>query len=143
MWLTFINISSQTAYSKFVILKVLIIDDEADICYLLSTLLKKINLDAVFVHTIAEARSQLQQDSPGVIFLDNHLPDGMGVDFISYIKNILPQTKIAMITAHDTAMDREKALKEGADFFIGKPFSRSTICGIFETLNIHVQSKVL
>jgi DNA-binding response OmpR family regulator len=124
-------------------LKVLIIDDETDICYLLSTLLRKINLDAVFVHTIAEARLKLQEVNPGVIFLDNHLPDGMGVDFISHIKNMLPETKIAMITAHDTAMDREKALKEGADFFIGKPFSRGTIHGILESLKIPVNSQIL
>ncbi len=124
-------------------MKVLIIDDETDICYLLSTLLKKINLDATFVHTISDARLKLQEVSPGVIFLDNHLPDGMGVDFISHIKNILPETKIAMITAHDTAMDREKALKEGADFFIGKPFSRGTIYGILESLKIPVNSQIL
>ena len=127
-----------TAYSKFIILKVLIIDDETDICYLLSALLKKLNIQSSFVHTIAEARLELQTDSPAVIFLDNHLPDGMGVDFIQYIKEHLPDTKIAMITAYDTASDREKALKEGADFFIGKPFSRDTIYQILDSLRIPI-----
>ncbi len=119
-------------------MKVLIIDDEPDICYLLSTLLRKINIDTVFVHNITDARLQLQEYSPGVIFLDNHLPDGMGVDFIGHIKTTLPQTKIAMITAHDTTTDREKAMAEGADFFIGKPFTRDTIYKILETLSIPI-----
>lgn len=125
-----------TAYIKSIILKVLIIDDEPDICYLLSALLKKINIDTVFVHNIADARLQLQEGNPGIIFLDNHLPDGMGVDFIRNIKTHLPHAKIAMITAHDTAMDREKAMQEGADFFIGKPFSRDTIYKTLESLSI-------
>ena len=119
-------------------MKVLIIDDETDICYLLSTLLKKINIDRVFVHTIAEARSQLALVNPSIIFLDNHLPDGRGVDFIGTIKNTYPETKVAMITAHDTAMDREKALTEGADFFIGKPFTRDTIYKILESPSIPI-----
>ena len=32
-----------------------------------------------------------------------------------------------MITAHDTDADRQKALKEGADYFIGKPFTRDIV----------------
>ena len=119
-------------------MKVLIIDDETDICYLLSALLKKINIDSVFVHTIAEARSQLALVNPALVFLDNHMPDGMGVDFIHVIKNTYPHCKVAMITAHDTAMDREKALNEGADFFIGKPFTRDTIYKILESLSIPI-----
>lgn len=120
-------------------MKVLIIDDEPDICYLLSALLKKINIEPVFVHTIAGGRAQLELFNPALIFLDNHLPDGMGVDFIRFIKTTYPETKVAMITAHDTAMDRERALNEGADFFIGKPFTRDTIYKILQSLSIPIQ----
>ena len=95
-------------------------------------------METSFVHTIATARVRLAQDKPSVIFLDNHLPDGMGVDFISHIKHQNPGTKIAMITAHDTAADREKAMQEGADFFIGKPFSRDTIYKVLEKLSIPI-----
>ncbi len=115
-------------------MKVLIIDDEPDICYLLSALLRKLSIDTVFVHNIAAARLKLLEVNPSGIFLDNHLPDGMGVDFISHIKQTHPETKIAMITAHDTAMDREKAMKEGADYFIGKPFTRDTIYQILDSI---------
>jgi len=40
-----------------------------------------------------------------------------------------------MITAHDNQTDREKASKEGADFFIGKPFSRELIFKTIESLS--------
>jgi two-component system, OmpR family, response regulator len=109
------------------ILKALIIDDEADICYLLSTLLKQKNLETEYVNTLSEAALALKKDIPEIIFLDNHLPDGLGLNFIEYIKKHYPNTKIIMITAHDTAADRQKALVEGVDYFIPKPFTRDLI----------------
>jgi DNA-binding NarL/FixJ family response regulator len=69
---------------------------------------------------------------PDIIFLDNHLPDGMGINYISKIKKRFPATKVVMITAHDTLSDRQRALYEGVDFFIGKPFSKELI---FKTID--------
>lgn len=109
------------------ILKALIIDDETDICYLLSRLLKQKNLDTTFVNSLSDADKALKTDTPEIIFLDNHLPDGLGMNYIGYIKKNYPGTKVVMITAHDSADDREKALKNGADFFIGKPFTSDII----------------
>lgn len=116
------------------ILKVLIIDDEADICYLLSTLLKQKNLEAEYVNTLTDAALALKKMIPEIIFLDNHLPDGLGMNFIEYIKNHYPNIKIVMITAHDTAADRQKALNEGVDYFISKPFTRDMIYKTVEQL---------
>jgi two-component system, OmpR family, response regulator len=116
------------------ILKALIIDDEADICYLLSTLLKQKNLETEYVNTLSEAALSLKKDIPEIIFLDNHLPDGLGLNFIEYIKKHYPKTKIIMITAHDTAADRQKAMVEGVDYFIPKPFTRDLIYEAVEQL---------
>ena len=124
-------------YSNFLnndLLKVLIIDDEADICYLLSTLLKQKNLEAEYVNTLTDAALSLKKTIPEIIFLDNHLPDGLGMNFIEYIKNHYPNIKIVMITAHDTVADRQKALNEGVDFFISKPFTRDMIYKTVEQL---------
>lgn len=118
---------SHSAYLNHRDLKVLIIDDETDICYLLSTLLKQKNLDAEYVNTLSDAALALKKETPEIIFLDNHLPDGLGMNFIEYIKQHYPSSKIIMITAHDTMADRQKALTEGADYFIGKPFTRDII----------------
>jgi two-component system, OmpR family, response regulator len=107
--------------------KALIIDDEIDICYLLSSVLRNKNIQSVHVNSLKDARHALQVEIPDIIFLDNHLPDGMGVDFIAYLKKNYPACKVIMITAYDTPADRNKALFEGADLFIAKPFSRDII----------------
>ena len=115
-------------------LKALIVDDEIDVCYLLSTILKNKNLQANYVNSITEAKRVLMEESPSIIFLDNHLPDGFGINFIEEIKKLRPRAKIVMITAHDTPYDKDKAYLEGVDQFIGKPFTRDTIFRTIECL---------
>lgn len=108
-------------------LSALIIDDEYDICFLLSRILKSNNLEVEFANSISEGKDHLSRLHPNVLFLDNHLPDGYGIDFISFVKKQYPETKIVMVTAHDTSEDRKKALEQGADIFISKPFSAAEI----------------
>lgn len=113
----------------------LIVDDEYDICFLLSRILKANKLDVQFVNSIAEGKIFLEKIQPGLLFLDNHLPDGFGIDFISYVRDKHPNTKILMVTAHDTSDDRQKALRLGADIFIAKPFSAADIKAAIEKIS--------
>lgn len=115
-------------------LKALIVDDEDDVCYLLSAILKHKNLQARYVTSINDAKKVLEEDIPSIIFLDNHLPDGFGVNFIEEVKKSYPEIKIVMITAHDTTADKTKAYKEGVDHFIGKPFTREVIYRALDNL---------
>jgi DNA-binding NtrC family response regulator len=116
--------------------KVLIVDDELDICYLLSGMLKQRNFHTSFVNTISDAKSALKTETPSLIFLDNHLPDGFGLDFIPYIKQHYPDVKVIMITAHDSAQDRKKAYDGGVDLFIAKPLNRKLIYDAVDKLLI-------
>jgi DNA-binding NtrC family response regulator len=115
-------------------MKALIIDDEIDICYLLSTILRQKNVQSTYVNSIGEAKKALGNEAPEIIFLDNHLPDGTGMDFICQIKQAYPSVKVIMITAYDTLNDRSKAISEGVDHFIAKPFSRDVIYQTVEQL---------
>jgi len=114
--------------------KALIIDDENDICYLLRGILLNKNIPSDYVNSIREARRVLKPGDQGIIFLDNHLPDGKGVEFINELKKIQPAPVVIMITAYDTPDDRKKAMEAGADFFIAKPFSRETIFHMVDLL---------
>ena len=107
--------------------KILIVDDEMDICYLLSGILRRKNFTTHYVNSLSDAEAALKKEIPSLVFLDNHLPDGFGMDFIHFIKEHYPSIKVVMVTAHDTPGDRQQAFAEGADFFIGKPFTRDMI----------------
>ena len=115
---------------------VLIIDDEADTCYLLKGILRNKNIEANIVSTLADAMTHLKNNDPPVIFLDNHLPDGIGMDYIKRLKQDHPTSSIIMITAYDTFPDRQRAYKEGADYFIGKPFTRDIILKTIEKIGM-------
>jgi two-component system OmpR family response regulator len=127
-----INNGQPELHAGHQLMKVLIIDDELDICYLLSGILNRKKLTTSYVNTLGDARTALDADIPDLVFLDNHLPDGYGLDFISHIKLTYPDTKIIMITAHDSAEERNRAYREGVDLFLSKPFSRELI---YETLD--------
>jgi two-component system, OmpR family, response regulator len=116
-------------------LKILIIDDERDIRYLLGNILKQKNIRTVFASTLSDADDIIEHDAElAFVFLDNHLPDGLGVNYIKEIKKKCPLCKVIMITAHDNEADRKKASYEGVDFFIAKPFSRELILKTIDDL---------
>ena len=118
-------------------IKALIIEDEMDIRYLVSNILKQRGVQSVLAGSLSEAEKILEQDfpPPRIIFLDNYLPDGLGINYIRELKKRFPLTRIAIITAHDNVSDREKARFEGADFFIGKPFSKELIFNTIDNLD--------
>ncbi len=115
-------------------LKALIVEDEVDICFLLSGILRKKNLNTTFVNTIKEAKKSLSAQTPAILLLDNNLPDGHGLDMLDQIKHDNPSIKIIMITADDTQANKDKALRAGVNFFIGKPFNRDTINKTLDSL---------
>lgn len=115
-------------------LKALIVEDEVDICFLLTGILRKKNLLTTFVNTIKDAKQTLITQHPAILLIDNNLPDGHGIDILDEIKHDNPDIKIIMITADDTQDNKDKALKAGVDFFIGKPFTRDAINKMLDNL---------
>ncbi len=109
------------------VLNAMIVEDEQDLCFLLSLVLIQHNLNPSCANCIADAKKLIDTIDPSVLFLDNRLPDGYGIDFITKVKHDHPATKIVMITAHDSKKDIESALQNGADCFISKPFNSRTI----------------
>lgn len=113
----------------------LIVDDEVDICFLLNYLLKKSDIRSEYVTSIRDAKEALRKDHPRVMLLDNHLSDGLGLDFIPYVKDHYPSVRIIMITAFDGHEEKEKAMALGAAAFISKPFTRDDILEVVHQLD--------
>ena len=108
--------------------KALIVDDEIDICYLLGNILKQANIQTVIAGSISEAEKILGSPTPfSYVFLDNYLPDGLGVNQVKNWKARYPSIHLIMITAHDSYLERNKAKRDGATNFISKPFSKELI----------------
>ena len=117
--------SNITAPAKKTEKKVLVIEDEGEIGLLLNIILNENDFELDYVKDLSSADEYLQKEQPSVIILDNKLPDGFGVDFISYIKKKYAAIKIIMISGFASA--RDVALANGADMFFEKPFSKDEL----------------
>jgi len=117
--------SNVTAAPKKIAKKVLVVEDEGEIGLLLNIILNENDFELDYVKNLSSADEYLQKEQPSVIILDNKLPDGFGVDFISYIKKKYAAIKIIMISGFSSA--RDVALENGADIFMEKPFSKDEL----------------
>lgn len=105
--------------------KILIVEDEGQIGLALDMILSDRNFQVDYAGSLLAASEYLEKNKPTVVILDNKLPDGFGVDFISYIKKKYPRIKIIMISGFPTA--RDVALHNGANVFLEKPFSMDDV----------------
>lgn len=101
--------------------RALIVDDEPDIRELFSLTLDRMNIEPVLAATCADARNELSQRAPDLCLTDMRLPDGDGLDLVSWIQEYTPQVPVAVITAHGNVESAVEALKRGAFDFVSKP----------------------
>ncbi|MCA0902196.1 sigma-54-dependent transcriptional regulator [Microbulbifer agarilyticus] len=101
----------------------LVVDDEPDICDLISMTLQRMHVRADIAMSVAEARRRLQEKQYDFCLTDMRLPDGDGLELVEAIQN-LPADRtlpVAVITAHGNMDTAIAALKLGAFDFVSKP----------------------
>lgn len=113
--------------------KILIVEDEGEMCLVLNILLNDEDIELDQAQDIETATEYLEKTQPSLIILDNKLPDGFGVDYISYLKSKYPSIKIIMISGYDASV-MDVALENGADFFLEKPFTRQQLVNAIKSL---------
>jgi len=105
--------------------KALLVDDEPEICLLLSNMLRRTGTQCVFAHSMEQGRLALSRNQFDLVFLDVNLPDGLGYELVPEIKAAHPETQAIAISAMET--EGQRALDAGADLFIAKPFDRAMV----------------
>lgn len=101
--------------------KILIVDDEPDICELLEITLARMNLETFSATTLRKARELLATRKFDLCLTDMRLPDGNGLDLVDEIQQQQSGMPVAVITAHGNMEAAVRALKAGAFDFISKP----------------------
>jgi DNA-binding NarL/FixJ family response regulator len=102
--------------------KVLIVDDHRLFCEGLRQLLKfQEHLQVVGVaHDPGAAITAVQQYKPDIVLLDVEMPGGSGLELLRYLKSILPNLRILMLTMHTEEGYLIRALEYGAFGYILK-----------------------
>lgn len=101
--------------------KVLIVDDEADICELIEITLMRMDIASQSALNLTDAKLLLDTESFDLCLTDMRLPDGNGIELVEYVQENYKELPIAVITAHGNMESAVKALKAGAFDFVSKP----------------------
>jgi two-component system response regulator PilR (NtrC family) len=100
---------------------VLVVDDEPDLCELLSITLQRMNLQPRTAGTVSAAQRLLKSGRYDLCLTDMQLPDGDGLQLVEWMQQYAPSVPVAVITAHGNMETAVKALKLGAFDFVSKP----------------------
>ncbi len=100
---------------------VLIIDDEPDILELLEITLSRMDLNVQCAGDMKSALGLIDKNNFDLCLTDMRLPDGDGLEIISYVQKKYMQLPVAVITAHGSMETAIQALKLGAFDFLSKP----------------------
>ena len=106
--------------------KILVVDDDSNICELLRLYLEKEGFQAVLAHTGESAVNAFREHSPDLILLDVMLPVLDGWQVCREIRKS-SQVPIIMLTAKGEVFDKVLGLELGADDYVTKPFDAKEI----------------
>jgi two-component system response regulator PilR (NtrC family) len=104
-------------------MRVLVVDDEADIRELLDMTLARMGLSCDCAASVAEARQWLQENQYSLCLTDMRMPDGDGLELVRHIEAQCPSLPVAVITAHGSTENAVAAFKAGAFDYLAKPVS--------------------
>ena len=106
--------------------KILVVDDEKNICDLLRMYLEKEGYAVVMAHNGVDAVKTFASENPDLILLDIMLPQLDGWQVCREIRKTSDKP-IIMLTAKDEVFDKVLGLELGADDYVTKPFDTKEI----------------
>lgn len=105
------------------IIKVLVVDDEQEICEVTRDFLRKRNYCTFGALNSQEAMEVVEKERPHLVVLDVRLGQDSGMDVLRQIKGMDKGIKVIMVTALDDDDSITQATALGADGYITKPFT--------------------
>lgn len=106
--------------------KILIVDDDTNICELLRLYLEKDGFETVVANDGEQALQMAQRSNPDLILLDIMLPKLDGWQVCREIRKT-SDTPIIMLTAKGETFDKILGLELGADDYVSKPFDAKEV----------------
>ena len=101
--------------------ELLLIDDDVELCELLSSWLSHEGFQVRACHDGKSARRALAESSPAAVVLDVMLPDGSGLELLKQLRAEHAELPVVMLSARGEPLDRILGLELGADDYVAKP----------------------
>lgn len=112
-------------YYEATMRRILIIDDDRELCALLQDYLEPEDFQCAFAHTGPDGLSLLHSERPDLAILDVMLPGKNGFEVLAAMRADPAQASmpVIMLTARGDDVDRVVGLEMGADDYLPKPFN--------------------
>ncbi len=107
--------------------KILIVDDEPDMRWLLEGIFAAQGLEVVTAEDGEAALQRVRKDAPSVILLDLKMPKIDGMEVLAQLKEIAPQVPVIVLTAYGEIPSAVQAMRLGAYDYLTKPFHNDDI----------------
>jgi DNA-binding response OmpR family regulator len=113
--------------------KIMLIDDDPDLCILVSTILKKEGYDVEVAHSGREGIPKTKAFQPDLILLDVMIPGESGWEICEQLHQD-SDTPVIFLSARGSENDIVRGLQLGADDYIAKPFRRHELIARIEAV---------
>jgi two-component system response regulator AtoC len=107
--------------------RLLIVDDEKNMCHLLSVLLEKAGYQIDMAHNGFEALEKIREKEFDFILCDIKMPKMDGMQFLKSAESLLESCTVIMMSAYGTIDTAVEAMKLGAYDYISKPFKTDEV----------------
>jgi DNA-binding response OmpR family regulator len=114
-------------------LRVLVVDDDADIRLLLRELLERAGYQVDEAENGKAALRNLFSNAPALVILDVTMPDMDGYQTLERIRD-LSDVPVLMLTARTQELEKVRGLSAGADDYVAKPFGRQELLARVQAL---------
>jgi len=101
--------------------KLLVVDDEHDICDFVQGFFKERGYDVLTALSGEDALAMVKNDKPDLVLLDIKMNGMDGIAALKHIKDIDKNIKVVMVTAVDEQDKMDEACRLGACEYITKP----------------------
>jgi two-component system response regulator PilR (NtrC family) len=112
---------------------VLIIDDEPDIRELLTLTLSRMGITSDTAIDYKQGIELIKTRNYSLVLTDMRLPDGLGIDIVTFIQKYKPKLPIAVITAYGNIEGAVSTLKAGAFDYVSKPIDLKILKDLVKT----------
>ena len=113
--------------------KILLVEDDANVRSVVSTMLESADYQVVPAETCALAKTLFASHLPDAVILDLGLPDMDGMEFLSFARRD-SLTPVIVLSARSDDQDKVRALDGGANDYVTKPFSSAELLARVRTV---------
>lgn len=112
--------------------KILIIDDDFDLCALLTRFLEKKGFQTDSAHSASKGLTKFSEEDFDIVLCDFRLGDKDGLDVLTKIKELNPRTIVIIITGYSDIKTAVEVIKKGAFDYITKPLIPDEVINVIE-----------